>query len=371
MAKPRPLLLCGLLLASLASAKPSKPTVVISAISDFAVTGLQSPRYWLGYAYAEVLTRRLRLAQNLLVIEPLKARQVPLTTSPRSIEELQARSTALLGELSVPFVVTGLIEDRGDTLNITCLVTAAENDVHWTLNEEVPYESLWQPQADIIVRRFLPNMGLRMTPDEVNALVEWQPDIEPKLLQLVGEGWRAYAPNEPEDAFKMWRQAVALDPRCDLAAEALASAGYLYRRRLLENALAYYQRRLADSPEDPMVNYHLGQIYADNAEWRRAEFHFTQAMAGDQSFLDAYLGRLTALIEQRRYQDAIATALGTLQLFPGHPKVMHNLAVAYYHNGNIAEARDIWTRILKDHPDDQLAKDMLAQYGGEAVQPLG
>jgi len=375
MRPARPLLLCGLLLASLASAKPASPKVVICAVADFAVTGLQNPRYWLGYTYAELLTRRLRLAENLLVVEPLKCRAVPMTVLPRTIDELRARTAVLHAELTVPFVVTGLIDDRGDTLKITALVTTDrkdDQDNYWALEEEVPFTEFLKPQVDLIVRRFLPNMGLRMNATEVDAMVGWQTTITPELMELVGQGWRTYAPEQPEDAFKIWRQALALDPTCDLAGEALASAGYLYRRRLLETALSYYQQRLAQDPTDPMTNYHLGEIYADNAEWLNAERHFNMAMAGDKSFLDAYLGRISALLGQHRYEDAIVAALGTLQLFPDHSKVLHNLAVAYYRSGNIPEARNVWQRILAVHPEDTLAKERLATYGGGgSVEPLG
>ncbi len=369
MRPARPLLLCGLLAVSLASAKPSAPQVVICAVADFAVTGLQNPRYWLGYTYAELLTRRLRLAENLLVVEPLKARLVPLTALPQSIDDLRRRATTLHAELNVPYVLTGLIEDRGETLNITALVTAEAQGTYWALNQEVPFAEFLKPQVDVIVRRFLPNIGLRMNAAEVDTMVAWQPNIAPELMELVGQGWRTYAPDQPEDAFKLWRQVLALDPGCELAGEALASAGYLYRRRLLDNALSFYQQRLAVDPLDPMTHYHLGDIYADNAEWLNAERHFNVAMAGDKSFLDAYLGRISAVLGQHRYEDAIVASMGTLQLFPDHPKVLHNLAVAYYRNGNITEARNVWQRILEVHPDDTLAKERLANYGGVAEPP--
>lgn len=365
----RPAALFLLALTAASQAGERRPLVANAAVVDFAVGGVGEPRYWLGHVYAEVLARRLNRCNDLLVVEPLVARQRPSTTAAQDPAGVGRRCLELLGTLSVPYVISGFIEDRGATLNVTASVAAASTGKVWSLVQETPADRPFQPQIDLVVRRFLPNIGVRIQPADLEAMVAYDPALSPEVMALVGQGWRAYAPDEPEDAFKLWRHALQLDPNCGLAAEALASAGYLYRRKLIQQALETYERQVTMEPGNALARYHLGQLYGDLGRWGEAEIQFIAAIERRNTFLDAYLALAQARIEQGLFEKAILACDSALMVSPDNLKALHNKAVALYGRGLVPQAKEMWLRILEISPEDALARQNLERYGRPSTAP--
>lgn len=355
-----------------ATAAERPPSVVTAAVADFVVTGYGEPRYWLGYVYSEVLARRLYRCPELLVIEPVKVRQQPLTVMPQDLDSLAARCLALTRELPAPYVFSGLIEDQGATLKITCLVAAAKSQQVWPLTQEVAFSELYQPQIDLVAKRILPNMGVRVRPEVLEAMASYDPGLTADTMALVGQGWRAYAPQDPSRAFSLWQQAQALDPGCALAAEAEAAAGYLYRRYLLDKSLSFYQQQVNREPDDALAHFHLGEIYSDLSRWHEAEREYETAMRLRNTYLDAYVGLAQARLNMGDHVGALQACEGALSMAPTHLKALHNKAVALYQHGMITDARLVWEQILTLYPEDRLAQERLNTFGGGMVmEPVG
>lgn len=356
-------LLAGCLLAGAVAGKERSPVVTNVAVVDFAVTGYGEPRYWLGPLYAETLARRMVLCENVLVIEPLQIRQQPATTSPQTVEAVTERCREVMGRLRVPFVLGGLIEDAGEKLRVTVLAVSTATPQVFPLVQEVTWEQRFLPQLELVVKRFLPNMGVRLSPVDVERAAGYDPMLTAETERLVGDGWRAYAPAEPEDAFRLWHQALHLDPTCRLAREALAGAGLLYRRLLLARATEYYQQRVAEEDGDPIAHYHLGEILAEGGQWPEAEAQFRRAMGLRNTYLEAYNGLTRALIAQSRLEEAFLSCEGTLKLFPDNLIALHNKAVVLYKRGMVGPAKEVWGYILKIDPNNDMARDRLQRYG--------
>lgn len=345
-----------------AFAQPAPTPVVTVAIADFRVVGLGEPRHWLGPVYAETLAQRIAAVTDLLVVEPIETRLVPQQMAPRDLAALAEACLRTAKALRVPYLISGLIEDKRDKLVITALVVWAETGRSWTLAQEATFDKPYLPQMDLVVRRFLPNMGVRLTPPAVEAMAAYEPALTLQTMELLGQGWRAYAPDEPEDAFKLWRRALVLDPNCRLAAQALASTGYRYRRQLLDRSLSFYEKELAADPKNPLAHLHLADVYADLGRWREAEQEYTRAMFLRNTLLPAYIGLSQVLVAQGQYERAVMVSDAALRLAPTNTKALHNKAVALYRRGNTSDARTLWLRILEIEPGNELAKQCLEQY---------
>lgn len=359
-----------LAVATPARSQPAPTPVVSVAIADFRVVGLGEPRHWLGPVYAETLAQRIAAVTDLLVVEPIEARLVPPQIAPRDLATLTEVCLQTAKRLRVPFVISGLIEDKRDKLNVTALVVWAETGRSWALSQEATFDKPYLPQMDLVVRRFLPNMGVRLTPPAVEAMAAYEPALTLQTMELLGQGWRAYAPDEPEDSFKLWRRALVLDPNCRLAAQALASTGYRYRRQLLDRSLSFYEKELAADPKNPLAHLHLADVYADLGRWREAQQAYTRAMFLRNTLLPAYIGLSQALVAQGLYEQAVIASDGALRLSPNNTKALHNKAVALYRRGNAADARLLWLRILEIDPGNELAKQCLEQYARPAGPDL-
>ncbi|MCC7494729.1 MAG: tetratricopeptide repeat protein [Fimbriimonadaceae bacterium] len=353
------------------TAAPAPPQVVQVGVADFAVTGLGEPRYWLGYVYSEVLARRLILLPDVVVVMPLTLRPLAGSVALQSTALVEQHCQSLTESAGCQYVLGGLIEDKGEKLAVTCCIASKQPARVWSVTQEVPLEQLFAPQAELIGKRFLPNLGLRLKPEALDAFAKYEPGGSLEALNLVGRGWRAYDPGTPEDAFKLWRQALAAEPSCRLAGEALAETGYLYRRRLLQQALDFYRGQVAAEPQNAVAAFHLAEIYMDLGQYRAAESMYVQTVALRNTYLDAYVGLSAARLELGFLDTSILAANSALMLAPNDLRALHNRAVARYRSGLVPEAKKDWERILQLDPTNALAKERLERYATVGVEPVG
>ncbi|MBI2298396.1 MAG: tetratricopeptide repeat protein [Armatimonadetes bacterium] len=363
--------LAGLALAFALSSVSAKsdpfPAPVSVALADFQVSGLGDARYWLGPMYTEVLQRRLFLCADLLVTEGLQARMQPAPPRMADVPAVKDYLLKLAVGLESKYAIGGLIEDKGATLNVTCVVVSRERKSHWALAQEVPVESVFQPQVDLIVKRFMTNVGARATPAETAAMSAYDPATPLEQLQAVGEGWRQYSPEEPGRSLETWRRLLDEHPDCRYAAEAEASVSHFYRRLLYDRALAWYET-LANTtePDNPLAHFRLAELYADEGRWAEAEMQYLKAVNLRTTYVDAYLGLGRARMEQNMWQPAMAAFDAVLTLVPDHLKGLLNKGVVLYRRGMIPEALEAWAKVLKIDPNNETAKQYLANYGHTA-----
>jgi tetratricopeptide (TPR) repeat protein len=362
----RPRVLAGLacLVWVTASGAQEKPVPRV-VVADFVVTGLTAPRYWLGPVYSAVLARRLRPCLEMLVTEPLALRQAAQGSAPREIEGVVEALLQAAQSCRAAYAIGGLIEDLGAKLRITpVIVPSGPGKPYHPLRPEVTLDKLFQPQIDVVLAVFLRAMGIRVSAESYQAMVEYEPPFTPDTMELLGKGWRLYSPETPEDSFRLWRQALALDRKCALAEEALAETGRLYRQRLAEQAVAFYEREIANAPKDAAPHYHLAELYAEQGRWSPAAVEYERAVTLRMNFVDAYVGWGVAWLEMGQLEQAIAKFNGALVLEPTNRKALYNKGVALYRRGYNKEAIKQWEEVVRLYPDDKAARAALQSYGG-------
>jgi adenylate cyclase len=127
----------------------------------------------------------------------------------------------------------------------------------------------------------------------------------------------AYTADDCEGAIEMADRAVALNPNSLLA---WGSRGHVYRiAGLLEEALRSFERAIRTSPVDPRLHLTL-------------------------------VGMAQALIELRRFDEAIVAGKKALRQNPSFSPAYRCLASAFAHLGRDAEAREAATRLLEVDP---------------------
>lgn len=342
--------------------RPAEPVPV--ALADFAVTGLGEPRYWLGPVYADVLFRRLLPVAGLLLTDPVQARQQPPSIAPQDAPTVQAELLRIATALQTKYAIGGLIEDKGEQLKITPLVVSTERKTAWSLEQQVTMSNLFQPQVDIVAKRFLPNMGVRCSPAELSAVAAYTPDLPLDALETFGEGWRAYQPDNPSRSLETWSRVAALYPESKLLSDVVAAVTYHYQRLLFDRSLAYYERLCTiDEPDNALAWYRLGELYAQRGRWHEAEAAYARAVVLKSTYFDAFIGLGTARLELGLWQQALMAYDNALLVRPNDPKAMLNRGVVLYRRGMIPEAIEQWNRILKIDPQNELARRYLETYG--------
>ena len=141
-------------------------------------------------------------------------------------------------------------------------------------------------------------------------------DSDPEIL-----AWAAiisaFMVGDCESSVEMADRAVALNPNSLLA---WGSRGHVYRiAGLLEEALRSFERAIRTSPVDPRLHLTL-------------------------------VGMAQALIELRRFDEAIVAGKKALRQNPSFSPAYRCLASAFAHLGRDAEAREVATRLLEVDP---------------------
>jgi tetratricopeptide (TPR) repeat protein len=107
---------------------------------------------------------------------------------------------------------------------------------------------------------------------------------------------------------------------------AITAAGFAnYINKAYDRAIVIYLKGLAERPDDYEILYHLSAVYGATGDTEKAAFYAEKAIAASKDNQGAY----------------------------------YNLAVAYYRAGNKAKAIATINSMLKEHPGDAKALDLL------------
>jgi TolB-like protein/uncharacterized protein (DUF2164 family) len=338
------------------AAPAAPPPLVRVAVADWVVSGDNQPRGWLGYVYSETLARRLRLASQFMIIDPLELRGARGALMPRDIDGVVDQMRAMLPTVDADYILSGLIEDRGERLRVTCAVLARASGRPLVAPPlDVNLDGLLQTQLEVVVNQFLSrHMGARFTNESYKGLKDYQVGSSWKVLEMVGRGWKAWSPDNPEPALDRWREALAADAKCDLAAEALTAATLLYRRQLLDSVRAGAERNVKAHPLSAEAYYQLAEVYFDAGQLKDAITEYAQAVNLRRNYVQAYLGWGVSDYLLNQFDKAVDAFDAVLALDPHNVKALYNKGLCLDARGQRADARNLWTAALKFHPADPL-----------------
>ncbi|MDA8165285.1 MAG: tetratricopeptide repeat protein, partial [Desulfobacteraceae bacterium] len=148
--------------------------------------------------------------------------------------------------------------------------------------------------------------------------------------------------NEPDKAVASYGKALAIEWSDDLAFE---TADLYERLNRPEKAIALYRKILAEDPANERARGALAGVYLQQGELDRAlaELKELRNYTSDLRKVDFTIGRL--LIEQERYDEAIAQFSRLLAEDPGFDAARYLLALIHYEKKNSKKAAELLRQI--------------------------
>lgn len=110
--------------------------------------------------------------------------------------------------------------------------------------------------------------------------------------------------HDPDEAIRLYRRAIHLDPGCS---EAMTNLGRVYFRMSLYGAAeAWWDRSIKVNPRAADAYYNLAYLRLIRKDYRSAITHFEMVIGIEPSFADAYYNLAEALSELGRHEEARA-----------------------------------------------------------------
>ena len=170
---------------------------------------------------------------------------------------------------------------------------------------------------------------------------------------------------ESEAAVELISRALELVP---VYPAALNNLGNVLRETgRLEASREQYRKALEISPEhvDALVN--MGVVHSGLNEIAEGFKYLTKALAVDPEHAAAWHNLGNIYSQQKCYDEARSAFEKSAELAPANTKSHKEIAKVLYKSGNQKDAVKTLERLVDRHPDDAVAKHMIASFGGTEV----
>ncbi len=162
-----------------------------------------------------------------------------------------------------------------------------------------------------------------------------------------------------DEAIGDFQEALKLSPDHLIALNNLASA-YRQQKRW-DDARKTYDRALKVNPNDAEANYGLGMVFAHSDDTARAFDSLQRALKSRPIYPEALNNLGILYLRTNRRDDAVATFEQCIRLAPTFDQAYLNLARVYALEDAPDKARAILLELLKQHPGDEQAQQMMQQ----------
>ncbi len=161
------------------------------------------------------------------------------------------------------------------------------------------------------------------------------------------------------DSISCFEQALNLNPQYLLSLDNLGNAYRLQKQ--WDDARKVLEQALQVAPDDAEANYSLGMVFAQTGDNARAYEHLQRALKARPDYPEALNNLGVLYLVTRRRDEAVASFEECIRVAPAFDQSYLNLARVYALEGARDKARSILLDLLKQHPDDPQAKQMLDQ----------
>ena len=161
------------------------------------------------------------------------------------------------------------------------------------------------------------------------------------------------------EAIEDFKQALNMNPNHLLSLNNLGNAYRLQKK--WDEARNALERALNIAPEDSEANYSLGMVYAQTDDTNKAYDHLQRALKARPDYPEALNNLGVLYLVTRRPDQAVATFQECIRVAPAFDQAYLNLARVYVLQGSRDRARELLEAVLKQHPDQPQAKQMLQQ----------
>ena len=218
-----------------------------------------------------------------------------------------------------------------------------------------------------MISRLLGLLGRRRNADTGDARADATASAAGGSAQeLVKQGQAAYEGDDFDAAERLFRAAVAADPRSADAHMNLGNA--LNAKGRVVVAIESYERAVALDPEHASAHYNLGLALLDSGDIERVVRLFRTAVRLRDAFPQAWLGLGLAQEARGDFDAAIGSYGEALRVKPTYAEAHSNLGLLYKQRGRLGEAGESYDRALAIAPDDadiRLGLASLFQEQGE------
>jgi tetratricopeptide (TPR) repeat protein len=158
------------------------------------------------------------------------------------------------------------------------------------------------------------------------------------------------------EALFHFQEAVRIDPGFELAHDNLRRALAIQQNQM-DMELEKIRAALKSNPDDPQLNYDLGNLYLGKGELNAAIGQFQKAISIRPNFPAALNNLAMAHTFGRQYDQALQVFLQLIALQPDNPASYYNVAVLYALGNNVTESL-LWLRkaIAKGYDNWNLIK---------------
>jgi tetratricopeptide (TPR) repeat protein/peroxiredoxin len=163
------------------------------------------------------------------------------------------------------------------------------------------------------------------------------------------------------EAIGFFRQALELSPDHMVA---LVNLGSAHRQvKQWDEARKDFERALGINASDPEANYGLAMVFAQTDDTTRALEHFQKALQSRPAYPEAMNNLGILYLRTQRRDDAVAQFEECIRVAPAFDQSYLNLARVYVLENAPEKARGVLLELLKQHPEQAQAKEMLGQLG--------
>ena len=238
-------------------------------------------------------------------------------------------------DLKVDAVLTGRIEERGDTILVNAeLVNASDSSEIWgqQYSEKMTDAAALQQE---IVRDISDKLRMKLSGAEKERLSK-RPTQDPEAYRMYVLGrheWMQLLPQSMPRAIDYFQQAIAKDPSYAAAYAGLSEAygtltvvagPGLSVRDALDKAETNARRALALDPSAPESHMALAEALRDEWQFAAAEAEYKRAIELNPNFADTHVGYGVMLAALGRFQEALQEEQKALDLDP-----LNNLAMVW------------------------------------------
>ncbi len=123
----------------------------------------------------------------------------------------------------------------------------------------------------------------------------------------------------------------------------------------IKQKLVSVKKEIDENPDDTLKIREYADLLLTAHQPAEAIEYYEKIITKDKSRKDIYFTITRIYYTQRNFQKAEQFTNEMYNLFPDDPMVCYNLGAAEIRKGNKEKAKEIWTKLIKDHPTDSIS----------------
>ena len=123
----------------------------------------------------------------------------------------------------------------------------------------------------------------------------------------------------------------------------------------VKQKLVALKKEIDTNPNDTLKLREYADLLLTAHQPGEAIEYYEKIIAKDKSRKDIYFTITYIYYNMRNFQKAEQLTKEMYELFPDDPMVYYNLGASEIRKGNKEKAREIWNKLIQDHPTDSIA----------------